>query len=63
MTTQFDMAAYLQKVRQTERVELKAPLRAKISTDVEKFLASGREITVVGKEVKGQTLDPRHLNW
>ena len=59
----YDIAAYLQKVRTAERVELKAPLRSKIAEDVEKFLAKGNEITVVGKEAKGQILDPRNVNW
>lgn len=59
----YDIAAYLQKVRTAERVELKAPLRSQIAKDVEKFLAKGNEITVVGKEAKGQILDPRNVNW
>jgi hypothetical protein len=44
-------------------VELKAPLRNRIAQDTEKFLARGNEITVVGKEAKGQILDPRNVNW
>ncbi len=59
----YDIAVYLQKVRTAERVELKAPLRFQITKDVEKFLAKGNEITVVGKEAKGQILDPRNANW
>lgn len=59
----YDIAVYLQKVRTAERVELKAPLRFQIAKDVEKFLAKGNEITVVGKEAKGQILDPRNVNW
>lgn len=58
-----DMAVYLQRVRLSERVELKAPLRSQIDEDVKKFLAKGNEITVVGREAKGQILDPRHVNW
>lgn len=58
-----DLAVYLQKVRAGERVELKAPLRSQIAEDIEKFLAKGNEITVVGKEAKGQILDPRNVNW
>jgi len=59
----YDIAAFLQKVRATERVELKTPLRNQIAQDTEKFLARGNEITVVGKEAKGQILDPRNVNW
>jgi len=58
-----DLAVYLQRVRLSERVELKAPLRSQIERDVEKFLSKGNEITVVGKEAKGQILDPRNVNW
>jgi hypothetical protein len=43
-----EMAVYLQKKRDSERVELKAPLRNRIEQDIAEFIAKGNNITVLG---------------
>lgn len=58
---QHDIALYIQAVRATERREIKAPLRSQIEEDIEKFLAKGNEITVVGSDAR--LLNPVKLFW
>lgn len=50
-----DMTAYLQKIRDGERRELKDPIRTEIEKKTAEFLASGNKVTVVGSKERSQS--------